>query len=306
MKKYIFKRILSSLITLWVMFTITFLVMHMIPGDPFIGDKTPPAKIIANLNAKFGLDKPLPVQYARYLLNAVSFDFGPSISKLGQTVNDIIGRAFPVSMRLGLLSIFLSVFFGTLFGIIGALKRNTLPDRIVMVISTLGIAVPGFVVATVSIILFSVTLRLLPIRGLESPLHYIMPSIALSFLSLSFITRLTRSSMLDVINQDYIRTARAKGLPEKIVILKHALKNGILPVVSYLGPLFATILTGSFVIEKLFAIPGLGRYFVDSITNRDYPLIMGVTIFYGAFLIIMSFIVDMVYVFIDPRIKITQ
>lgn len=306
MAKYILRRVFSSLITLWVMFTATFLFMHIIPGKPFIGEKRVPENVLKNLNAKFGLDQPLIIQYKNYLVNTVKGDLGPSVSKLGQTVNDIIGRAFPVSMKLGLLSCAIAILIGTLFGILSALKRNTWVDRTVMLISTIGIAVPGFVVATVSIIFFAVNLKILPTYGLTSPAHYILPSFALAFFSLSFITRLMRSSMLDVVNQDYIRTARAKGLSETKVIFKHALRNGILPIVTYVGPLLATVLTGSFVIERIFAIPGLGRYFVDSITNRDYPVVMGVTIFYGALLIIMNFVVDIVYGLIDPRIKIAK
>jgi ABC-type dipeptide/oligopeptide/nickel transport system permease component len=278
--------------------------MNAVPGSPFLGDKPLPPKVIENLTKKYGLDQPLYVQYLTYGKNIIlKGDFGQSIKKIGQQVSDIIGRSFPVSARLGLVSVAFATTLGTLLGITGALKRNTMTDRTVMFISTLGIAVPGFVVATSSIILFAVLIKIFPTYGLTSPLHYVLPGLALSFQPLSYITRLTRSTMLDVLNQDYIRTARAKGLKEQKVIFKHALRNAILPVVTYLGPLIAGIITGTFVIEKIFAIPGLGRYFVDSITNRDYPVILGTTIFFGAILILMNLLVDIVYVIVNPQIK---
>jgi ABC-type dipeptide/oligopeptide/nickel transport system permease component len=278
--------------------------MHLIPGNPFLSDKPLPPQQLENLMKKYKLDRPLIEQYIAYADSVVlHFDMGDSIKKTGQSVKEIIGRSFPYSMRLGLVAVTIAVFFGTIFGIMGSLRRNTWVDRTVMFVSTLGIAVPSFVVATVGMLIFSVLLGLLPTYGLSTPIHYILPAIALSFGPLSYIARLTRSSMLDVIHQDYIRTARAKGLREGIVIFKHALKNAILPVVTYLGPLLAGVLTGTFVIEKIFSVPGLGRAFVDSITNRDYPLILGTTIFYGAILIMMNFIVDMLYLLIDPRIK---
>jgi ABC-type dipeptide/oligopeptide/nickel transport system permease component len=278
--------------------------MNAVPGSPFLGDKPLPPKVIENLTKKYGLDQPLYVQYLTYGKNIIlKGDFGQSIKKIGQQVSDIIGRSFPVSARLGLVSVAFATVLGTLLGITGALKRNTMTDRTVMFISTLGIAVPGFVLATSSIILFAVLIKIFPTYGLTSPLHYVLPGLALSFQPLSYITRLTRSTMLDVLNQDYIRTARAKGLKEQKVIFKHALRNAILPVVTYLGPLIAGIITGTFVVERIFAIPGLGRYFVDSITNRDYPVILGTTIFFGAILILMNLLVDIVYVIVNPQIK---
>ncbi len=304
MTRFILKRLGISLLTLVTMFTIIFFLMNAVPGNPFLGDKPLPAQVVENLTKKYGLDKPLIVQYYNYAKTILTTgDFGMSIAKKSQSVNDIIARAFPVSLRLGLVAIAISVITGTLLGIVGALRRNTGVDRLVMFIATLGIAVPSFVVATTSIMLFGVTLQLFPVAGLETPLHYVMPAFALSFMPLSYITRLTRSSMLDIINQDYIRTAKAKGLSDFKVIFKHALRNAILPTVTYLGPLVAAETTGSFVIEKIFAIPGLGRYFVDSITNRDYPVIMGTAIFFGTFIIIMNLIVDILYVFVDPRIR---
>ena len=304
MFSYVVRRLLVSLLTLFVIVTITFFLMHTVPGGPFVGEKPLSAVALENLNKKYGLDKPLIVQYANYLNNAIRGDLGTSLTKIGQSVSGTIIRAFPVSFRLGIFSMFISTTIGVLFGIVAALRHGKVADRAVMVAATLGIAVPSFVVATVSIIVFSVQLKLLPAYGFDSFAQYIMPGFALSFSSLSFMARLMRSSMLDVIHQDYIKTARAKGISRGIIIFKHALRNAIIPIVTYIGPLAAAILTGSFVVEKIFNIPGLGRYFVESITQRDYPTILGVTIFYGAFLIAMNFLVDLSYGIIDPRIKI--
>ncbi len=307
MAKYIIKRLLVSLLTLWIMFTLTFFLMHFVPGNPFIGDKKMTPEILANLEAKHGLDKPLIVQYGLYAKGILHGDFGESITLMGQEVKDIIIRKFPYSMRLGLFAAALAIVIGTFLGVTSALKKNTSADRVIMLIVTIGIAVPSFIVATVSMIVFGVQLKWLPtISNLDTLSSYILPGFALSFFPLSFITRLMRSSMLDVINQDYIRTARAKGLSERVVIFKHGLRNGILPVVTYAGPMLASILTGSFIIESIFSIPGLGSSFVTSITARDYPTVMGVTIFFGAFLIFMNFLVDILYRFVDPRINITQ
>jgi len=281
--------------------------MHFVPGSPFIGDKKMTPEILANLEAKHGLDKPLIVQYGLYAKNMLQGDFGESITLIGQDVKDIIIRKFPYSLRLGLFASALAILIGTFLGVTSALKRNSGADRFIMLIVTIGIAVPSFVVATVSMIVFGVQLRWLPtISNLSNLSSYILPGFALSFFPLSFITRLMRSSMLDVINQDYIRTARAKGLSERVVIFKHGLRNGILPIVTYAGPMLAGILTGSFVIESIFSIPGLGSSFVTSITARDYPTVMGVTIFFGAFLIFMNFVVDILYRFIDPRINLIK
>lgn len=300
---YFIKRLLMSLLTLFVIVSATFFLMHLIPGGPFTGEKNLPANIMHNLDVKFGLNKPLYVQYGAYLKNAAHGDLGVSIQQRGTTVSSIIGMYFPVSMRLGLIAVAFALVIGTILGILSAFKNGRALDHTVMVIATLGTSIPSFVVASVSMIIFCVEFKLLPTIGLYTVSSYILPSFALSLFPLSFIARLMRSSMLDVINQDYIKTARAKGLTEKKVIFKHALKNAILPVITYLGPLLAAILTGSFVIEKIFAIPGLGRFFVQSITNRDYSVILGTTVFYGAFLIFMNFVVDILYMLVDPRIK---
>lgn len=301
---YILKRLLISVITLIIVFTLTFLLMHLIPGGPFAGEKNLPPNIMHNLEVKFGLDKPIITQYFLYFKNVFfHLDFGYSIKQQGMTVNEIIKIYFPTSMQLGLVSIAIAMIIGTILGIISAFRNGHAVDKTVMFISTLGTSVPSFVVATICVILFGVTWNILPIIGLKSWENYILPAFALSFFPLSFASRLMRSSMLDVINQDYIKAARAKGLKEGAVIFKHALRNAILPVVTYLGPLMAQILTGSFIIERIFTVPGLGSFFVTSIQNRDYPVILGTTIFYGGFLIMMNFVVDILYLFIDPRIK---
>jgi len=292
-----------SLLTLFVITTVTFFLMHLIPGGPFTGDKVLPPNILHNLEVKFGLNKSLGQQYFNYLMNIVRGDFGVSVKQQGWSVSGIISAKFPVSARLGLVAVAFALISGTILGIISAFKNGKAADHTVMVIATLGTSIPSFVIATVSMIIFGVMIKLLPTYGLTSWQNYILPAFALSLFPLSFIARLMRSNMIDVIHQEYIKTARAKGLSEGKVIFKHALKNAILPVVTYLGPLMAGVLTGSFIIEQVFSVPGLGAFFVTSIENRDYSVIMGTTIFYGAFLIMMNFIVDIMYMLIDPRIK---
>ncbi len=308
MLKYILKRLIVSLLTLWIMFTLTFFLMHLTPGNPFLGDRKITPEIMANLEAKYGLDKPLLTQYGMYAKNIITKgDLGESIKLAGQSVGEIIVRKFPYSLKLGLFASAIAIVVGTVLGTISALKKNTGADRAIMFIVTIGIAVPSFVVATVSMVVFGVKLHIFPtVSSLDTLSSYILPGFALSFFPLSFVTRLMRSSMLDVINQDYIRTARAKGLSERVVIFKHGLRNGILPVVTYAGPMIASVLTGSFVIESIFSIPGLGSSFVTSITAKDYPTVMGVTIFFGALLIFMNLLVDIIYRFVDPRINITK
>lgn len=303
MSNYIVKRIFASFITLWIVVTATFFLMHAMPGGPFDGEKKLPDQVKANLEAKFGLDKPIMQQYGLYLKNLLKGDLGPSIKYEGRTVNEIIKYSFPASAKIGSVAILFSLIVGIYMGIIAALNQGKWQDNLCMIIATLGVTVPSFVLATFLILIFSVKLKLLPPVGFDGPLNYIMPAIALGGYSLSFIARLTRSSLLDVIRQDYIRTAVAKGLSKKTVIFKHALRNALIPIVTYMGPLIAGILTGSFVVEKIFGIPGLGREFVQNITNRDYMAIMGVTVFYSAFLVICNLVVDILYAFIDPRIK---
>ena len=304
MAGFLLKRVLSSIVTLFVIITITFFLMHVVPGGPFATNEKLSQGIIKAMEAKYGLDKPLIQQYGIYLGNLVKGDLGMSIaSKEGKTVNYIISQKFPVSARLGGLAVLLALILGLFMGCYAALRHEKFVDRLVMFISTLGIAVPGFIMGMLLLLLFGVALRWLSFIGLNSPLDYILPTFTLAFYPACFIARLIRSSLLDVLGQDYIRTARAKGLPATSVLIKHAIRNAILPVVTYLGPLLAYVLVGSFVVERIFSIPGLGLFFIQSITSRDYPLIMGTTIFLAALIIFMNLVVDLVYVVIDPRIK---
>lgn len=303
MKNYFLKRIFAAILTILLIATITFFMMHSIPGGPFTREKPVPDAILKVLNEKYNLDDPIIVQYFDYMKGLVTFDLGPSFSKIGVDVVDLIKGGFPTSGKIGLLASILIVILGIPFGIISALKQNRPIDYTVMFMATLGVTVPSFVVATLIIYVFSGLLGWLPTFGLSSPLGYIGPVVALSGYSLSFVTRLTRSSMLEVLRQDYIRTARANGIKEITVMAKHAVKNALIPVVTYVGPMIAAIMTGSFVIERIFALPGMGGYFVESITNRDYTTIMGMTVFYAAFYIIMVLLVDVAYALIDPRIK---
>ncbi|MDP4144315.1 MAG: ABC transporter permease [Bacillota bacterium] len=303
MLKYILKRIVSSFVTVWVIITLTFFLMHSIPGGPFEGEKKLPPQVKANLEAKYGLDKPLSTQYATYLKNVAHGDLGLSMQYEGRSVNDIIATSFPVSARLGMAAVFVALVLGILMGIVAALKQGKWQDNLLMVIATFGVTVPSFVVATLFIYFFAVKLNIFPAIGLDTPIAYVLPACALGGYSMAFIARLSRSSLIEVIKQDYIKVAKAKGMSNGVIIFKHALKNSLIPIVTYLGPLVAGILTGSFVIESLFGIPGLGREFVQCISNRDYTTILGVTIFYSAFLITCNLIVDILYVVIDPRIK---
>lgn len=304
MFQYIIKRLGASIITLWVIVTITFLLMHAIPGDPLTREKELPDSIKEALMEKYHLNEPLSKQYVIYLDGLVHGDLGPSMKYPGENVQDLIKKGFPISLQLGLVAIAVMLAVGVPAGIISALRQNKWQDRLAMFLATLGVAVPNFVIATLLMYVLGVKLNLLPTSRWVSWQSVIMPAIALAGYPTAYIARLTRSSLLDVIGQDYIRTARAKGLSERVVVYKHALKNALIPLITYLGPLSAGVLTGSFVVEKIFAIPGLGQHFVMSIGNRDYTTILGVTIFYATFLIVMNLIVDLVYGLIDPRIKI--
>jgi len=285
-------------------------MMHSIPGGPFTREKALPDEIIEILNEKYHLDDPLWKQYLDYMLGVVTFDLGPSFRELGRTVNGLIADGFPASMKVGLFAVVVIIVFGIPIGIISALKQNKFVDHAAMFLATLGVTIPGFVLATLYITLVAANVDFIPITWINSPqnigesiFRYIGPVIGLSGYSLSFVSRLTRSSMLEVLRQDYIRTARANGLSERRVIFKHALKNALIPVVTYIGPMTAAILTGSFVIEKIFVIPGIGRYFVESVSNRDYTVILGMTVFYAALYVVMVLLVDVAYSFIDPRIR---
>ncbi len=308
MAKYILKRIIAGILTTFVLITATFFLMHAIPGGPFspTEEKNVPVEVLERLNQKYGLDKPVWEQYLIYLGGLLKGDFGISYKQLDVSVNEIIQRGFPVSARVGAVAVLTSLLIGVSLGITSAIKRHSWADWSSMVFATIGVSVPVFVISVLLLYLFSVWLKWLPTFGLTSWRHYILPVACLSFNPIAYIARQMRSSMLEVMEQDYIRTARAKGVPELYVILRHALKNAIMPVVTYLGPLIAGLLTGSFVVERLYAVPGIGRDFVTSIGDRDYTLIMGITIFFGVFVIICNIIVDIAYAIIDPRVKITE
>lgn len=291
------------IVTIFVIIAITFIMMHSIPGGPFTREKALPDAVLQALNQKYHLDDPLWKQFVDYVKGILTFNLGPSFQRAGVTVNDLIREGFPATLKIGLASVVVIIIVGIPLGILSALKQNKWQDGLVMFIATLGVTIPSFVMATGIIYIFSAKLGWLPSNGLTSWKHMIGPVIALSGFSLSFVARLTRSSMLEVLQQDYIRTARAKGLSNNKVIYKHALKNALIPVVTYMGPMIAALLTGSFVIEKVFAIPGMGKHFVESVGNRDYTVLMGITIFYALFLVVMVLIVDILYSLIDPRIK---
>ncbi|MBQ7583366.1 MAG: ABC transporter permease [Lachnospiraceae bacterium] len=303
MARYIVKRIFIGILTAFIVATLTFFIMNLVPGGPFLSEKAVTPQAQAAMEAKYGLDKPLFQQYLTYMGGLLHGDMGVSLKKRGFTVTDIIMNKFPVSARLGGIAVFVAVLFGVPLGSVAAYKRGKLLDNFIIVFSTGGIAIPSFLTSTLMMYIFSVKLKLLPSLGLDTPASFIMPVTALALYPTCYIARLMRSSMLDVIGQDYMRTARAKGLPVYKSIFKHALRNAILPVVTYLGPLLAYMMTGSFIIEKIFTIPGLGHEFVSAIPSRDYPLIMGTTIFLACFIITMNVIVDIAYAFIDPRIK---
>ena len=303
MPKYIFKRAIMSLITAFLVATLTFFVMNMVPGGPFLSEKAVTPQAQAAMEAKYGLDKPLFQQYTTYMTGILKGDFGLSIKKRGRTVSQIIGTKFPVSARVGGLALILAVCTGIPLGAIAAFNRGKFIDNLLVVLSTAGIAIPSFLSSTILIYIFTTKLKCLPSLGLKDAKSYIMPVVALALYPTFYMARLMRSSMLDVMGQDYMRTAKAKGVTTFKAIFKHALRNAILPVITYLGPLLAALMTGSFIIEKIFNIPGLGSEFVSSITSRDYPMIMGTTIFLAVFIIIMNLFVDIAYAIVDPRIK---
>lgn len=302
MLKYIVKRIALAIVTIWAVATLTFFLMNMVPGGPFLSEKAVSPQATAALEAKYGLDKPIGEQYVTYITGAAHGDFGDSLKQRGRTVSGIIKNKFPVSAKIGGISVLVSLVVGVFLGCIAALKRGKFLDSLISVISTMGIAVPSFVICTVLMYFFGVKFRVLPTMGLTTWKHYIMPVAALAFYPTAYIMRLMRSSMLDVLGQDYMRTAKAKGLSGKVQLFKHALRNAILPVVTYVGPMLAYTVTGSFVVEKIFTIPGLGGEFIGAIQGRDYTLIMGTTIFLATLIIVMNVVVDIVYKLIDPRI----
>ncbi|GED32074.1 ABC transporter permease [Brevibacillus centrosporus] len=302
---FIVRRLSGIILTLLTITTLTFFLMHAIPGDPFTSEQRIPETVLKNLYAYYGLDKPLFIQYLQYMKGIFTLDFGPSLKSETREVIDIIWDGFPVSARLGIQAILIAVIFGITLGIIAALKQNGLIDYLSMVLAVIGISVPSFILATLLIHYFAVTWRIFPVASWGSWEHTILPSIALAMTPLAYIARLMRSSVLEVLEQDYLKTAIAKGVFGKRLILKHVLRNAILPVITVLGPISAGILTGSFVIEQIFGIPGLGKYFVSSIVDRDYPVILGTAVFFSSILVLLVFIVDIAYGFIDPRIRVT-
>ena len=299
---YTVKRILLAIFTVWVVITVTFFVMHSVPGGPFVGEKATTPAVQAAMEAKYGLDKPLSEQYFTYLKDIVTkFDFGPSLKQRGRNVIDIIADGMKTSAKLGVIAAALSAAFGIVLGAVAALRRNKLIDRIIMVITTAFVSMPSFIMGSLLLALFAIKLKLLPANG-STGAGLVLPIVTLALYPMAYITRLTRSSMLDVLGQDYIRTAKAKGVSGAKIIFGHALKNSLIPVLTYIGPMLAYIVTGSLVVEQIFAVPGIGRAFVSSITNRDYPMIMGTTIILAALIVIMNLITDILYKVVDPRI----
>jgi oligopeptide transport system permease protein len=297
-------RFLGLIPTMLVLITIAFFLIRAAPGGPFDSEKVLPPEIRANLDAKYHLDEPLVQQYFRYLGQIVSGDFGPSFQYKDWSVNELIAQGFPVSATVGGLAILLAFFAGTLIGMFAAVRQNTATDYSVMGVAMLGISIPNFVVAPLLILVFAIYAGWLPAGGWDwTWQRMVLPVITLALPAIAYIARLTRGSMIEVLHSNYIRTARAKGLPERQIILRHALKPAILPVISYMGPTTAALLTGSVVIERIYSIPGLGSYFVQGALNRDYTLVMGVVIFYGLIIILMNFIVDLLYAWLNPRIR---
>jgi len=297
-------RLLGLIPTLLVLITIAFFLIRMAPGGPFDGEKILPPEIRANLDAKYHLDEPLVQQYFRYLGQIITLDFGPSFQYKDWTVNELIARGFPVSMTVGGLAMLLAFVVGTLIGITAALRQNSAVDYSVMGVAMLGISIPNFVVAPLLILVLAVYAGWLPAGGWDWSIpRMILPVITLALPVIAYIARLTRGSMIEVLHSNYIRTARAKGLPGHLVIRRHALKPALLPVISFMGPATAGLITGSVVIERIYSIPGLGSYFVQGALNRDYTLVMGVVIFYGVIIILLNFIVDLLYAWMNPKIR---
>ncbi len=301
---YILKRAVLAVITIFLVITITFFIMNFIPGGPFMSEKSVTPETMAALEAKFGLDKPLGEQYLNYLKGAIRFDFGPSMKMDGRMVTDVIMEGFATSAKMGLIAAAGAIALGLVFGSLAAVFHNKLVDRIIMVLSTAFVAMPSFIVATLLLWLLCVETRVFPANG-QTAAGLVLPIISLMLYPMAYVIRLTRSSMLDVLGQDYIRTARAKGVAPSKVLFKHALKNAVTPVITYAGPMIAFILTGSLVVEKIFAVPGLGKYFVSSIINRDYTMIMGTTIFLAIIVVVMMLLSDILYKLFDPRVDLS-
>ncbi|MBQ8541085.1 MAG: ABC transporter permease [Clostridia bacterium] len=300
---YILKRILLAILTVWIVITVTFFVMRAVPGGPFLGEKAITQEAMDALEAKYGMDKPLIEQYTTYLTDIVTrLDFGPSLKNRGRDVSAIIFDGFKTSIPLGVSAAFLALVTGVVLGAVAALRRNKIIDKVIMVVTTAFVSMPSFIMGSLLLIVFTMTFPIFPANG-TTTMGLVLPVITLALYPMAYITRLTRSSMLDVLGQDYIRTARAKGVAPGKIVFKHALKNSLIPVITYFGPMLAYIVTGSLVVEQIFAVPGIGRAFVSSITDRDYPMIMGTTIVLATLIVVMNLVSDILYKVVDPRIN---
>jgi oligopeptide transport system permease protein len=306
MIKVIAGRLLQLIPVLWIILTLTFFMTKVVPGGPFSAERQATPEVISQLNAYYGLNKPIWEQYLGYFSKVVRFDFGPSYTYQSESVNEVIGRAFPISLQIGTLAFCIALVIGVTAGVIAAVNKNKLLDYLPMSISMLGICLPTFVLGPILALVFGLVLKLAPVSGWYG-LNYVpfppavMPAVTLGLLYAAYIARLARGGMLDILNQDFIRTARAKGVPEHEIIFRHALRGGLLPVVAFLGPCFAGLISGSFVVEKVFNVPGLGQEFIKSVFNRDYPLILGTVVFFGALIVIFNLASDVVQLLLDPR-----
>jgi oligopeptide transport system permease protein len=301
--KFVTRRLLSIVPTVWAIVTITFFLIRLAPGGPFLSEREIPAEARAALVTQYGLDRPLLVQYGRYLANVARFDLGPSYEYPSRTVREIIAASLPVSVQLGTLALVLALVIGVPVGAVAAFRHNTAWDHVPMSLAMLGVSIPNFVLGPILIFVFALTLRWLPPALWGSPAQMILPAVTLSAVYVAYIARLTRGGMLEVTRQDFVRTARAKGLPERLIVWRHALRGGLLPVVSFLGPAVARAVTGSIVVEKIFAIPGIGQSFVNAAFNRDYTLVMGIVLFYAGLLVVFNLLVDVAYGVLDPRVE---
>ncbi|NBC69118.1 ABC transporter permease [Paenibacillus sacheonensis] len=305
MVRYLGGKLINIVFSLLILATATFFLMKAVPGDPFTQEKAIPPEIKAQIMAHYGFDKPLGEQYLNYMKKLFQFDLGISMKSSDRSVSSIIAQSFGTSAKVGAMAIVVSVIIGIYLGMMAALRHRKFIDNGAMFLAVIGISVPNFVIGSMIQYFLAVKFPIFHVAGLESPMDYVLPTIALSTLPIAFIARLTRSTMLEVLTSDYIRTAKAKGLTPRAILWQHGLRNGILPVVTYLGPMTANIITGSVVVEQIFGLPGLGAYFVESVTNRDYTLIMGITIFYAVILMAARFVTDVLYIFVDPRIKLS-
>jgi oligopeptide transport system permease protein len=301
--RYVAFRLLQGVAVLWLVATITFALLRLLPGGPFDREKVLPPEVLRNVEARYDLDAPVATQYLRYLQGLARGDLGPSYKYVGRDVADILRDAFPVSIGLGALALALALGVGVSVGLVAGTHRGRPADHATTLLAVLGLSVPSFVLGALLILVVGLWLGWLPAALWEGPLHAVLPALTLAAMPAAYVARLTRAGVLDVIDLDYIRTARAKGLPESRVRMRHILRNALLPVVTYFGPLLAVLLTGSFVVEQIFAIPGMGRFFVTAVTNRDYPLVLGVTLLYAALVVLANLAVDLLYAWLDPRIR---